>query len=108
MCHQAHFSGKMTCVTHGRNPVEESAVFSGSIDWTPYAENPDERIPVANVWIIDDYWIRGLSPTGLAEFAAQLRSQADYFDQEVRPRLVEARAEWGAWHASRTADGGAS
>ncbi|MFJ1585507.1 DUF6907 domain-containing protein [Streptomyces sp. NPDC088197] len=99
MCHQAHFDGQRMRVAHAREPGEESAVFSGTIDCTPYAEDTAGRLPVANVWIVDDYWVNGLDPTGLATFAAQLRAQADYLDREVYPLLVAARAEWTARHA---------
>ncbi|WP_411158295.1 DUF6907 domain-containing protein [Streptomyces sp. CBMA29] len=108
MCHQAHFSGQWMRVVRAREAGEESAVFSGTIDCTPYAEDPAGRLPVANVWIVDDYWVNGLDPTGLAEFAARLRVQADYLDGEVRPLLAAARSEWTARHAGSTVNGGSS
>jgi hypothetical protein len=88
-------------------PGEESEVFWGGIECSPYAEDPDPRVPVANVWLADDYWIHHLDPTGLAEFAAKLRAQADRLDLEVRPALITARADWNARHTANTPRDGA-
>jgi hypothetical protein len=74
--------------------VAEEQVLWGSIDCIPYAEDPEPRIPVVNIAIIEDYWINDLDPDGLTELAARLRAQADRLENEIRPRLIAARTDW--------------
>ena len=73
---------------------EEDAVFEGSIDCTPYADEPWARVPVVNIQVCLGTWILGLDPQGLAEVVAKLRAQADLLDLDVRPRLIAARQDW--------------
>lgn len=77
-------------------PAERSVILSGSIDCRPYAADPDRRVPVANLQLVDDYWMHDLDPDQLAEIAVTLREQADHLYQVVRPSLVAARADWTA------------
>ncbi|WP_405583912.1 DUF6907 domain-containing protein [Streptomyces sp. NBC_01190] len=73
-------------------------VLWGNIVCSPYAEDPGLRIPVANVAVVDDYWISDLDPEGVAALAAALRAQADRLDHEVHPRLIAIRADWEQQH----------
>ncbi|WP_405584377.1 DUF6907 domain-containing protein [Streptomyces sp. NBC_01190] len=94
--HRAPFEGQCVAAVHGSGLAETAEILSGSIDCTPYAEDPDPRGPVANIRIIDDYWINGLDEDGLAAFAEQLRAQAALLEGEVGPALAAARAEMAA------------
>ncbi|MYS22580.1 hypothetical protein GA0115240_142317 [Streptomyces sp. DvalAA-14] len=78
----------------------ETEVLRGSIDCNPYAEDPEPSDPVVNIATIEDFWINGLDSDGLAEIAAKLRAKADRLDREIRPRLLAARADWTAHHAT--------
>ncbi|MFJ4407259.1 DUF6907 domain-containing protein [Streptomyces sp. NPDC088910] len=69
----------------------------------PFAEEPEARAPVVNLAIVEDFWIDGLDPAGLAQIAAKLRAQADRLDHEIRPRLVAARADWAEHQCATTA-----
>jgi hypothetical protein len=101
--HRGFFEGQIIDVVapdaHGK--AEEEAVFEVSIDCTPYAEDPELRVPVANIQAYPERWILGLDPTGVAEVAAKLRAQADRLDHEVHPALIAARADWAAHHQPR-------
>jgi len=77
----------------------QEMVFWGSIDCSPYAEDPEPRVPVVNIAIVDDFWIMGLDPDGLTGIAAQLRAQADRLDHEIRPRLIACRDDWSTHHS---------
>ena len=57
----------------------------------PYAEDPEPRVPAADVAI---YWINGLDPECLSEIVAKLRAQADRLEHEIRPQLIAARDDW--------------
>jgi hypothetical protein len=100
LCHRAPFGGQRIRVTCGGGPGEESEVFWGGIECAPYAEDPGPRIPVANVWLVDDYWIHNLDPDGIEDLAAQLRVQADRLDHEIRPALIAARTDWAERHTT--------
>jgi hypothetical protein len=103
--HRSFFEGQIIDVVapdaHGK--AEEEAVFEASIDCTPYAEDPEPRVPVVDIHAYPEHWILGLGPAGVAEVAAKLRAQADRLDHEVRPALIAAREDWAARHqAPRT------
>ncbi|WP_405585862.1 DUF6907 domain-containing protein [Streptomyces sp. NBC_01190] len=109
--HWTHFGGQSMRVRspafEGEGGGEgEEQVFWGSIDCHPYADDPEPRVPVVNLAIIEDFWINNLDPDGLARVAAQLRAQADRLDQEIRPRLIAARADWAEHHATGASPAG--
>jgi hypothetical protein len=85
-------------VVAGSGPGEQEEVFCGTIDCHPYTNDPAPRVPVANIRIVDDYWITNLDPAELADIAAKLRAQADWLDNEVRPALAATRDDWTAHH----------
>jgi hypothetical protein len=97
--HRSSFEGQLL---PARSPACEGDaaghILWGSIDCNPYVEDPAPRVPVANVALVADYWINDLDPAGVADLAAKLRAQADRLDDEVRPALVAARADWAAHH----------
>ncbi|CAG7650982.1 DUF6907 domain-containing protein [Actinacidiphila bryophytorum] len=94
--HRAYFDGQLLRVRDGASTAADERVLWSVLVCDPYAEEPDPRVPVVNVAIVDDYWVTHLDPDGLAELAAKLRAQADRLDQEIRPQLVASRADWAA------------
>lgn len=102
--HHITFEGQQVAVWNPALPSgrqyksEQAQVLWGSIECHPYAEAPQPREPVVNIAIVADHWISGLDPDGVAEIARQLRAQADRLDNEIRPRLVAARADWAEHH----------
>ncbi|WP_328915024.1 MULTISPECIES: DUF6907 domain-containing protein [unclassified Streptomyces] len=103
ICHREVFEGTALHLCPPPSAAEPGAardeqVLWGTIECTPYAENPATRIPVVNIAVIDDYWITNLDPDTLTELATELRAQADRLDHEIRPRLTTARADWAQHH----------
>jgi hypothetical protein len=94
--HRTFFEGQLMNLVSPRRKgeAEEEAVFEGSIDCTPYAEDDSVRVPVVNIQVSPEYWILGLDPDGVARIAAQLRAQADLLHNQVRPALTAARKDW--------------
>ncbi|BBA98744.1 hypothetical protein RVR_5050 [Actinacidiphila reveromycinica] len=80
-----------------------SAMFAAQIACHPYAPQPHERVPTASLTIVDAWDFEGLTPTDLARFATQIRTQADYFENTVLPDLVAAREDWAARHPAAPA-----
>ncbi|WP_435178725.1 DUF6907 domain-containing protein [Actinacidiphila sp. bgisy145] len=80
-----------------------SVMFAAQIACHPYAPQPHERVPTASLTVVDAWDFEGLTPTDLARFATQIRTQADYFENTVLPGLITAREDWAA-HGSRIRD----
>jgi hypothetical protein len=98
--HEAPCPGQMLPVVSGSGPAEEAEVFWGTIVCHPFTEDPEPRLPVVNVRIIDDYWTTDLGPAELADLAKKLRAQANRLDNEVRPALIAARDDWATHHTT--------
>ncbi|WP_328915039.1 MULTISPECIES: DUF6907 domain-containing protein [unclassified Streptomyces] len=102
ICHREVFEGTALRVCPPPSAAEpgpaDEQVLGGTIECSPYAENPATRIPVVNIAVVDDYWINNLDPDTLTELATKLRAQADRLDHEIRPRLTTARADWAQHH----------
>ncbi len=98
VCHRTVFAGRCVEVVDGSGPATEAEILQGSIECHPYAEDPEPRVPVANLRIVGDYWITDLDPAGLAVVIALLRSQADRLDRVMAPALVGTREDWAAHH----------
>jgi hypothetical protein len=97
--HHQPFPGQLIAVTlTDDQPAPETVILSGSIDCAPYSEDPSSRQPVANLQLIDDYWLTNLGPDQLATIATKLRDQADHLDHHVRPALIAARTDWTTHH----------
>jgi hypothetical protein len=96
--HRNFFEGQMMAIVapDARGEADEDAVFEGSIDCNPYAEDPSQRVPVVNIQVCLEHWILGVDPKGLTEIASKLRAQADRLDEEVLPSLIAAREDWAA------------
>ncbi|MBD0738611.1 DUF6907 domain-containing protein [Streptomyces sp. CBMA29] len=78
----------------GRAGEAEASLLSGSITCYPYSEDVEERVPSANVRVVDDLWINNLTPDDIVALAVKLRAQADYFENDVAPALQRARSDW--------------
>lgn len=101
--HQTTFAGQTAQIwnpTAGRDETqaEETAVLWGTIDCRPYADQPQARMPLVNIAVVNDCWITDLDPDGVTNLAALLRAQADRLDHNIRPRLLAARADWAEHH----------
>lgn len=101
LAHVRYFDGQTVNVDTSRGVGEDryygpAGILSAGIWCKPYSDDPAERVPVVNVELLDggDDWIHGLDPDGVADLAAKLRAQADRLDNEVRPALIAARADW--------------
>jgi hypothetical protein len=97
--HETNFSGQvMRLAPREQGPGEDTEVFVSSLVCTLETEGQEPPIPVVNIHLIEDFWIIGLGPNGIAEIAAALRAQADRLDHEVRPRLIAYRDDWTTHH----------
>lgn len=101
--HRTFFEGQIMAVTTPGprgGDTDEDAVFEGSIDCNPYDPDPARRRPHATLQVCTDHSIPGLGPDDLARIAAQLRTQADHIDHDIRPALTAARADWATRHTT--------
>ncbi|WP_435178945.1 DUF6907 domain-containing protein [Actinacidiphila sp. bgisy145] len=80
-----------------------SVMFAAQIACHPYSQQPHERVPTASLTVVDAWDFEGLAPADLARFAAQIRTQADYFEDTVLPGLIAAREDWAARHPTAPA-----
>lgn len=102
LVHYRSFDGQTVTVDTGQSGAEDgryrgpAEILHGGIYCHPHSDNPAERVPVVNVEILEgsDDWMENLDPDGIADLAAKLRAQADRLDNEVRPTLIAARADW--------------
>lgn len=93
--HREPFDGQaVRLASGGYGPGEEREVFGGAIECRPDPDEGRPAVPVAQVHVIEDFWINDLDPDALTKLAAALRAQADRLDHEVRPRLIAYRQDW--------------
>ncbi|MEW1860687.1 hypothetical protein AB0399_09955 [Streptomyces sp. NPDC088194] len=97
--HFAPISGQHLTITTGDSPCT-TVVFSGSMECNPYAEDPEPRVPVVSLQLVDDCWLHNLDPDQLVDVAAKLRAQADHLEHHVRPALIAAREDWTTHHTT--------
>ena len=62
--HRTFFDGQVVdlAMPSPGSIAEEEVVFGGSIDCTPYAADPQLRLPVVNIQVGPQCWITGLDP----------------------------------------------
>ncbi|MCX4780126.1 DUF6907 domain-containing protein [Streptomyces sp. NBC_01264] len=72
--------------------VEEFRVLSAFIRQEPFSRHLHERVPHAQVEIVDDHWMESLDPDGLATVILTLEAQLTRF-REVHAQLVELREQ---------------
>jgi hypothetical protein len=76
----------------GGSDVEELRVLSAFIRQEPFSRHMHERVPHAQVGIMDDHWVEALDPDGLATVILALEAQLAKFRQ-VHATLTELRAQ---------------
>ncbi|MFJ6500857.1 DUF6907 domain-containing protein [Streptomyces virginiae] len=79
-------------IAEGASGVEEFRVLSAFIRQEPFSRNMHERVPHAQVEIVDDHFMESLDPDGLASVILTLESQLAKF-REVHAQLVELREQ---------------
>ncbi|MFJ7590093.1 DUF6907 domain-containing protein [Streptomyces sp. NPDC097617] len=78
-------------VNDGRN-VEEFRVLGAFIRQIPFSRHMAERVPHAQVEIVDDHFMEGLDPDGLASVILTLEAQLAKF-RDVHAQLTVLRAQ---------------
>jgi hypothetical protein len=96
--HQADRGGLLVPVAAGADPAQVSGVLVVTIDCIPFTEAGDPDLPVVNVQIVDDWWIKGLDPAGVTDLGQRLRALGDRLTGAVAPELAAARADWAERH----------
>jgi hypothetical protein len=96
--HQANRGGLVVPVTPGAGPARDAGVLVVTIDCIPFAEDDDPDLPVVNVQIVDDWWIRNLDPAGVTDLGRRLCALGDRLTGTVAPELASARADWAQRH----------
>lgn len=74
---------------------ENMRVLSATLNMLPFAESIALRAPHVSVEVVQDEWIEGLDPDGLATVIGTLRERLEHLEQ-MHGRLEVARAEWRA------------
>ncbi|WP_405548782.1 DUF6907 domain-containing protein [Streptomyces microflavus] len=84
------------CLPINSNGTPESMrVLSATLNVLPFAESIALRAPHVSVEVVQDEWIEGLDPDGLATVIGTLRERLEHLEQ-MQGRLEVARAEWRA------------
>jgi hypothetical protein len=96
--HQADRGGLVARVVTGTGSALDAGVLVVTIDCVPFGEDGEADLPVVNLQIVDDFWIRDLDPAGVVDLGRRLRALADRLTGTVAPELAAARADWAARH----------
>jgi DNA-binding XRE family transcriptional regulator len=92
--HCADFGGLITPVSRGRGPAETAAVLAVSIECKPFAVEDEPDVPVVNIQVADDLWIRNLDPAEVSDLGQRLGALAHQLILTVAPALAAAREDW--------------
>lgn len=76
----------------GGSEVEEFRVLGAFIRQEPFSRHMHERVPHAQVEIVDDHFMESLDPDGLATVILTLEAQLARF-RDVHAQLVELREQ---------------
>ncbi|MGW8506302.1 DUF6907 domain-containing protein [Streptomyces sp. CLCI03] len=79
-------------LTEGPGNVEEFRVLSAYIRQEPFSKHMHERVPHAQVEIVDDHFMESLDPDGLAAVILTLEAQLAGF-RKVHAQLTELREQ---------------
>lgn len=79
-------------VSAGADKVEEFRVLGVFIRQEPFSRHMHERVPHAQVEIVDDHWMESLDPDGLATAILTLEAQLARF-RDVHAQLTELREQ---------------
>ncbi|WP_164837771.1 hypothetical protein [Streptomyces sp. B27] len=74
---------------------EDMRVLSATLNMLPFSDSIALRAPHVSVEVVQDEWIEGLDPDGLATVIGTLRERLEHLEQ-MHGRLEVARAEWRA------------
>ncbi|WP_159395603.1 DUF6907 domain-containing protein [Streptomyces sp. 3211] len=78
-------------ITEGPHGVEEFRVLGAFIRQEPFSKHMHERVPHAQVEIVDDHFMESLDPDGLATVILTLEAQLARF-RDVHAQLTALRA----------------
>ncbi|WP_329104544.1 DUF6907 domain-containing protein [Streptomyces sp. NBC_01439] len=79
-------------IVSGGRDVEQLRVLSAFIRQEPFSRNMHERVPHAQVEIVDDHFMEGLDPDGLASVILTLEAQLAKF-RDVHAQLTALREQ---------------
>ncbi|MFI1449085.1 DUF6907 domain-containing protein [Streptomyces virginiae] len=79
-------------ILEGASGVEEFRVLGAFVRQIPFSRHMHERVPHAQVEIVDDHFMEGLDPDGLATVILTLEAQLAGF-RKVHAQLVELREQ---------------
>ncbi|MEU3432331.1 hypothetical protein [Streptomyces sp. NPDC006863] len=74
---------------------ENMRVLSATLNMLPFSDSIALRAPHVSVEVVQDEWIEGLDPDGLATVIGTLRGRLEHLEQ-MHGRLEAARVEWRA------------
>lgn len=74
--------------------AEEFRVLGVKLSMIPFSRVPAERVPHAVVEIVDDHWMEGLDPDGLATVISTLEQRVHAL-RSTHARLLAVRAQVG-------------
>ncbi|MFE2324628.1 DUF6907 domain-containing protein [Streptomyces sp. NPDC059385] len=74
--------------------AEDFRVLGVKLSMIPFSRRPAERVPHAVVEVVDDHWIEGLDPDGLATVISTLDQRVQAL-RSTHARLVAIRAQYG-------------
>ncbi|WP_405583699.1 DUF6907 domain-containing protein [Streptomyces sp. NBC_01190] len=105
VAHRADVGGLVMPVSHAEEEAEEAGVLVVTIGCKPFDGNEDSpsRVPVMNVQIVDDFWIRDLDPAGAVAFGERLRVLGELVMSQAAGLLAAARSDWAAHSSTGTA-----
>ncbi|MFG2299442.1 DUF6907 domain-containing protein [Actinacidiphila glaucinigra] len=99
---RAQYPEDIWCQTNGKDvmlPInvtgtsESYRVLRMTMNCIPFSSKMSERLPHVTIEMIDDHWIDGLDPDGLATVISTLSSQLDRL-REAHATLIDVRAEY--------------
>ena len=91
---EADMGGLVLPVVHGQGPVRDVGVLAVTMGCKPFGEDDEPRLPVVGVQVVEDFWIAGLDPEGVADLGQHLQSLGRHLLAAVAPKLAAARADW--------------
>lgn len=74
--------------------AEDFRVLGVKLSMIPFSRVPAERVPHAVVEVVDDHWMEGLDPDGLATVISTLEQRIQAL-RSTHARLVAVRAQYG-------------
>jgi DNA-binding XRE family transcriptional regulator len=95
---EADAGGLILPVVHGQSSPEQAAVLAVTFVCKPFGQDDEPRVPVAEVQIVDDFWLKDLDPQGITDLGERLRTLGHLLVHQVGPALAAARADWARHH----------